>query len=507
MRAHLVSLCTLTTALAACQPDKDQTTDSGTDDGDKAATFLSPDTNGDGRIDILVLGTSTSVDEGEAFEADGVAEHLALILAGHDEVEEAVDVVPMDLYASAPVTFGLGGRGDEYTVDHHRHSLIQYLHWPDGMAERHAELEGLGERDWDHVVLMPDPAIVSTAPGVHALGVHRVAGLVARGGATPHLVMGWRSDPSADTTVAIASVTRAVADGSDVGVSVIPAGLAWETLPDELRDEARFHPSPNGAYLTAAAIHARLTASSAADSTHEVNADLAQAAVAALESYDTAPAAEAPTASPHASCGVTDLVITWHHTGTSSENGILDGLRWVFDQAPESLEAGGDPMTTFNYGRANSNFEADKRYDIDPDRFRFSFGFPMQDHANHGDTSMRYGLDRRDAGVMNDTDLGVARFMVTEGELPEGRAVPVRTLFAEMWALDNERSAYRDAWHMHRDLDKAIAAYMYTLLTGSCALGEEPEDVASEAWATWRAHKVGCDTAWTMSTLQDGSPF
>ena len=76
-----------------------------------------------------------------------------------------------------------------------------------------------------------------------------------------------------------------------------------------------------------------------------------------------------------------------------------------------------------------------------------------------------------------------------------------------MWALDNERSAYRDAWHMHRDLDKAIAAYMYTLLTGSCALGEEPEDVASEAWTTWRAHKVGCDTAWTMSTLQDGSPF
>ena len=149
MRAHLVSLCTLTTALAACQPDKDQTTDSGTDDGDKAATFLSPDTNDDGRIDILVLGTSTSVDEGEAFEADGVAEHLALILAGHDKVEEAVDVVPMDLYASAPVTFGLGGRGDEYTVDHHRHSLIQYLHWPDGMADRQADLEGLSERDWD----------------------------------------------------------------------------------------------------------------------------------------------------------------------------------------------------------------------------------------------------------------------------------------------------------------------------------------------------------------------
>ena len=51
-------------------------------------------------------------------------------------------------------------------------------------------------------------------------------------------------------------------------------------------------------------------------------------AVAALESYDIAPAAEAPTASTRPAAA--DLVITWHHTGTSSENGILTvalGLR------------------------------------------------------------------------------------------------------------------------------------------------------------------------------------
>ena len=41
----------------------------------------------------------------------------------------------------------------------------------------------------------------------------------------------------------------------------------------------------------------------------------------------------------------------------------------------------------------------------------------MQDHGNHGDTSMLYGLDRRDSGVLNDTDLGVARFMIEQGEL------------------------------------------------------------------------------------------
>ena len=36
------------------------------------------------------------------------------------------------------------------------------------------------------------------------------------------------------------------------------------------------------------------------------------------------------------------------------------------------------------------------------------------------------------------------------------------------------QSAYGDAWHMHNDLNKAIGAYMYTLLTGLCDVGDEP---------------------------------
>ena len=35
---------------------------------------------------------------------------------------------------------------------------------------------------------------------------------------------------------------------------------------------------------------------------------------------------------------------------------------------------------------------------------------------------------------------------------------------------------------MHRDLDKAIGAYMYTVLTGKCALGDEPTDLLSDDW-------------------------
>jgi hypothetical protein len=75
-----------------------------------------------------------------------------------------------------------------------------------------------------------------------------------------------------------------------------------------------------------------------------------------------------------------------------------------------------------------------------------------------------------------------------------------------MHEINPEQSAYRDNWHMHRDLDKAIGAYMYTMLTSKCALGEEPTDTTSSDWMTWRSHKIGCDTAWTMMYLES-SPF
>ncbi|MEM6770279.1 MAG: T9SS type A sorting domain-containing protein, partial [Bacteroidota bacterium] len=120
--------------------------------------------------------------------------------------------------------------------------------------------------------------------------------------------------------------------------------------------------------------------------------------------------------------------------------------------------------------------------------------------------SMLYGIDRRSSGTVNDTDVGVARYMVNESELPYARAIPIRTLFAQMREAIPGQSAYRDSWHMHRDLDKAIGGYMYTLLTGDCAVGEEPADPNSSAWRTWMSHKIGYETAWTMMTFSGIPP-
>ena len=115
---------------------------------------------------------------------------------------------------------------------------------------------------------------------------------------------------------------------------------------------------------------------------------------------------------------------------------------------------------------------------------------------------MLYGIDKRDSGTQNDTDVGVALFMVEQSELPYARAVPIRTLFAQMREVMPDQSAYRDAWHMHRDLDKASGAFMYTLLTGKCVLGPEPADQESGEWRTWKSAQIGYQTAWTLMHLE-----
>jgi hypothetical protein len=509
-----LTACLMATLLGGCNDPKspangdsaaqDSAEDSGTD-------VIDPDFNGDGALNILVLGTNQSMDEGTSFSPDQIAAELEALFAADDTAPEDVRVVAKDIHMSRDVTIGLGGGGAEYTYTHHSHSLTQYYYWPDGLSARMDNLAGDGGVDWDYVVIGADPYIVANLPGYYALGVHKVASKVAEGDAQPLLLMMWPQDDSLGSSIEhFEASTYRAGDGARVTLPTVPAGLAWAALSDDGRDESSDHPSPNGAYLAAATLYSQITGSQVTgQDAAGSNATLSDVAHTTVVEQWTAAHYEGEHAfsSPFNACSVTDSVVTYNHTGSSSENGILAGLNWVFNQADQTLENGGDSPITFNYGRANTNFEPDKRYDVDPDKFTFSFGFAMQDHGNHGDESMLYGLDTRDSGVVNDTDLGVARFMIDESELPHARAIPIRTLFAQMKEVSPEISAYRDNWHMHQDLDKSIAGYMHTVLTGDCSLGEEPTDAESDAWRTWTAHKIGCDTAWTLMHLQGNSPF
>ena len=498
-KIRIMATLAMSSILLGCSTEKAES--------DTAPNDFNLDVNGDGAVHILVLGTNTSIHGADAFSPDQIAQELGAILDADTMVDMDVQVVAKDIFSSAPVTIGLGGSGTEYTYTHYRHSLMQYYYWPKNKDERMDELQGNGEFDWDYVVIGADPYFVAQLPGYYSLGVHKVAKKVTKGGAVPLLLMMWSSDETTETSH-FEEFTNRVSQGASVSLPVIPAGLAWERLSSDKKDSAPIHPTPHGAYLTAASIYSYLSKNSASTVSYTYDDDLADIALSQMLEYQEAsPQGDVRFDSPFQNCSITQSLFTYNHTGSSSENGILAGLNWVFEQSDATLENGGNAPSTFNFGRANTNFEPDKRYKVNQDMFDFSFGFPMQDHGSFGDESMLYGLDKRDGGVLNDTDVGVARFMIEESEVPFARAIPIRTLFAQMNEQNEEQSAYRDSWHMHRDLDKSIAGYMYTLLTDRCALGEEPAETESAEWNTWMSHKIGCNTAWDLMYMEESYPF
>ncbi|MEM9930604.1 MAG: hypothetical protein AAF840_12340 [Bacteroidota bacterium] len=393
------------------------------------------DLNDDGELNILVLGTNTTISGNTVFSPDEIAEQLSFVLGEDASLDLSVNIVAEDLYDSKVVTIGLGGGGTEYNWTHYRHSLLQYYYGPEGKEDRLDNLSGQNGTDWDYVVIGADPYMVANIPGYYALGVHKIADQVAAGCAQPLLMMMWPKDETSGTTTAhFEEYTYRTADGARVDLPVIPAGLAWQQLSADQQDVGNTHPTPLGAYMTAASIYTHLFQQSASLSGYIFDNEVADIAAATVlvAGNQLHYSGVRSFLSPFKSCDIGDEVLNYNHTGTSSENGIKGGMNWVFNQSPRSLQNGGPSPINFNYGRANTNFEANKRYKINPDLFDHSFGFPMQDHGNHGNTSMLYGMDRRLSGTINDTDVGVAQYMVQENELPYARAIPVRSLYAQI---------------------------------------------------------------------------
>ncbi|MFK7811320.1 MAG: hypothetical protein AB8B59_02430 [Maribacter sp.] len=468
------------------------------------------DINGDGELNILILGTSKSIKNGaEAFSSETIASELNAILS-EDATSTAVPYVESeDIYKSKDVSVALGSGGTEYNYTHYSHSLVQYYYWPEGMEARMDKLSGKGNKKWDYVVIAADPYIVSTLPGYYSLGVNKIASKVAEGGAKPLLMLMWpKANTSLSSMAYFEEFTYRTSEGAKVALETIPAGLAWQSLSNDKKDESATHPSPNGAYTAAATIYSQVYGTSASESDYEYDNSIAETVLSTVKSAakENHFSAERNYVSPFLACDISITTIHYNHTGTSSENGILNGLNWVFGKSDRTLERDGPSPINFNFGRANTNFEAEKRYKIDASAFNFSFGFPMQDGAETGDISMLYGIDKRNSQSDNGTDLGVALYMVRESELPIARAVPIRTLFAQLKEMDIVTSAYRDNWHMSRDLDKASAGFMYTMLTGECDLGVEPTDKTSSEWKSWAAHKIGYETAWNLMYLNSKAP-
>ncbi len=513
MCIFLIAACSKDDTPASDVPEdssEEQSEDNNSDDSQDGKDGVFGDVNEDGAVNILVLGSSRSIDSGTAaFSPEATAGELQKILTGDTNVSTTVHVEAEDMYENKQISVGLGSGGDSYDYTFSRHSLTQYYYWPEGYEDRMQNVSGNKDKDWDYVVIAADPYIVATIPGYYALGVHKIASKVAEGNAKTLLLMIWPKEAIAGASMAhFEEVTYRVADGAKTTVAAVPAGLAWDAMPSDKQDAAAVHPSPNGAYLTAAAVYSHIFGASASESGYEYDNTIADSVFESVKeaANKTHYTGKPNVVSPFMACDIQELELNYNHTGTSSENGILGGLRWVIDKSDRSLVKDGTPPINFNYGRANTNFEANKRYKIDASKFDFSLGFPMQDGSVNGNVSMQYGLDKRFSDSENGTDLGTALYMVRNAELPQGRAIPVRTLYVQLREAIPGQSAYRDNWHMHRDLDKAIGGFMYTLLTGDCALGDEPADKSSAAWNSWMAHKIGYETAWNLMYMEAAPP-
>ena len=470
-------------------------------------SFGQIDVNGDGELNILIIGTTESIsDSSPEFSPFQIRTELENILMDDPSLSLSINLVAEDIYRTQTVQTGIAYDWTGINVDHFCHSLVQYYFWPDDRAARIDNLRGDNGTDWDYVVIGADPHMISSIPGFYSLGVNKIAYKVADGGGKPLLLMPWSKD---NTEIShFEEFTYRTADGAQVPVDIVPSGLAWDALPSNKIDVAPTHPTPNGAFVCAASIYSHISNQSASASDYVYDDEIADITHTTIgnASSQTHYSGEIIFNSPYKSCGINDTALIYNHGGTSTENGILGGLQWVVSQDQKTLQYGNNPYVHFNYGR--SSMGTSHLYVIDTSIFDYSFGYPLQDNAITGHTSMKYGIDQRVNETDVETDLGAALKMVREGELPSARNVPIRTIISQMIEEIPGVDIYPpgDDWHLSSDVNKAIATYMYTILTGECALDGQPEPTDSTEWRTWMAHKTGYLTAWNVMYMEGFSP-
>ena len=464
-----------------------------------------PDINEDGTLNILVIGTDKSIKDGaESFSSTQIANELKSILSADTSISINVNVVAENIYKTKNISTGIAAVQTR-NLDYFSHSLVQYYYWPDGYNTRMDNLTGKNGVDWDVVVIGADPFIVSKIPGYYSLGVNKIAAKVIEGGALPLLLMTWPKDESLINH--FEEFTYRTAGGAKVQVETVPAGLAWKALPANKKDIATSHPTPNGTYLAAASIYSHLYNKSASSSQYTYDDVIADNAHTTLinEASKVHFSGKRSFVSPYKSCEITDSNLIYNHTGTSTENGILDGLQWVVREGQKSLNYSASTPIHFNYGRSSMG-GGTKEYKIDPSKFDFSFGYPLQDDKSTGEVSMLYGIDKRVTQNDVETDLGVALHMVRNSEIPYGRNVPLRTIIAQMLEEIQGIEIYSDNWHLSNDVNIALGTYMFTVLSGDCALEGDTIPSDSTEWRTWMAHKIGYETAWNVMHLEGISP-
>jgi len=360
-----------------------------------------------GDLNVLVIGSTHSFSEGgkrgaadqKAFNTAAVAKCLRTIIAKDPKIKGTTNVVFEDVFRKKTLPTAIGGGGKMMDMEYRCYSLVQYYFWPDGRAERLANLRGKGKTKWDYVVIVGDPYILASMPGVYAEGASLIADKVKEGSAKPILLMTWPEAGSSSTAAHFGEVVYRVGKGA--GIPVAPGGYAWNKLAR--KDKSTKHPTASGAYLAAACIYSEIFKRAATNPKYSYRTLAAHAFRSAKTSKATLQyIGQFEFKNPFAMKYVTKSSITYNHTGSSSERGIQGALEAAIKRCKVGCrktaggkKSGANTKIDFNYGRANSMFERHKQYKVAPRQFDRAYGFPMQDHGKTAAESMLYGIDKR----------------------------------------------------------------------------------------------------------------
>ena len=482
-------------------------------------------------LDVLVIGSIHSFSEGnesgvvqeKAFNPTSIATQLQSILSQDSAISETVNVEFEDIYKSKFLNTPIGGSGTLWSMEFHCYSLVQHFMWPEDKDARLANLRGEGDYVWDYIILCGDPYVMANFPGVYAEGVKMIHHEISQSANPAQLILlaQWPENNSGFSANDFNEIVHRVGDSA--GVTVVPAGKAWDTYTSQ--DSSSSHPTPKGEYLAAASIYSMLYDRSAKSSGYTFASDgdtIADHALASIQANVGVPQYTGLYTLENAfqMKYVTKRTVSYTEYGTSTEEGFHRGLVDAFAAARVSPDRRGGSAANpvdFTYSRGTDAFEPDKQYNYGDrlQRGERTYGFPVGDHrgtaeTEDGELTMRYGIDKRFYGghsFYNGTDLGIAYSMVRENEVPlDVRAIPVRLLWAKMQHFQPTILAHRDGWHLSDELDRAVGAYMYTSLSGRCPIDDEPADTTSTQWKQWWCRKIGYETAWQMAHLTTRVP-
>lgn len=473
-------------------------------------------------MNILVVGSTHSYSDTnefgvipeKPFNPANISRELALILSNDRELGQGVNVVFDDIFKTKDLKVRYS-KGSTLDFVSHCYSLAQHFMWPEGKEERLANLRGELDIAWDYVVIMADPYILANFPGMYAEGIKLLTAEIKKGTAEAILLAQWPEPNSSFSAGDFNEVVYRIADTANLRVA--PAGKAWDSLV--AKDSSMDHPTPNGAYLAAASIYSTLFTQSASASNYTYDDSLANHAYDVIQSnlneaqYDGVYADITTFQMKY----VKKRTLSYLETGTSTENGIAGAITRSVNAFGVNYDNNVSHWD-FNYGRGNDWWEDNKDYEVNPEKYDRSYGFPMHHYGiPSANKTLPYGIDKHyynngySLQYEDGTDLGIAYNMIRPGTRELGlpldvRAIPIRLMWLKMREVYPELNALGDPTHMGRHLDDATAAFMITLLTGRCPIIDEPAERGSTAWLQWLGHKIGYETAWQMSHLSTRAP-